>query len=129
MSNTITKERNAEIIETLSRNDQELYKQAFHNFIGNAEATEGMDEQKAMLKASALGTAADIDLFIANKETAENKFWLKNLDVALHFGNNSTAQALIRHGAEVKAEYEAIALRYCNEDTVQALRTATETQS
>lgn len=126
MSNTITKERNDEIIDTLNRNDQDLYKWAFENFIGNAEATEGMDEQKAMLKASAIGTAADIDTRVANGESAENSFWLKNLDVALHYGNDSTAQALVRNGAKVKPEYVEIALRYCNEDTVQAVRAARE---
>lgn len=104
--------------------DQEIYKDAFQRFITNAEATDGMDEQKAMLKAAATGTAADIDYHIENKAAAENAHWLKNLDVALHYGNDSTAQALIKHGATIKPEYVQVAEKYCNESTVDAIRTA-----
>lgn len=103
---------------------QALYKKALVNFLGNATATEGMDEQKAMLRASANGTAADIDKHVAGGEQAENAFWLKNLDVAIWHANDSTAQALIKHGAEVKPEYVDIARRYCNDTTIEFIRTA-----
>lgn len=104
--------------------DQEIYKDAFQRFITNAEATDDMGQQKAMLKAAATGTAADIDYHIENKAAAENSHWLKNLDVALHFGNDSTAQALIKHGAVIKPEYVQVAEKYTNEATVEAVRTA-----
>lgn len=104
--------------------DQEIYKDAFQRFITNAEATDGMDEQKPMLKAAATGTAADIDYHIENKAAAENAHWLKNLDVALHFGNDATAQALIKHGAVIKPEYVQVAEKYCSDTTVDAVRTA-----
>lgn len=115
-------------LQDRAKQQQALYKEALVNFLGNATATEGMDEQKAMLRASADGTAADIDRHVAGGEQAENAFWLKNLDVAVWHGNDSTAQALIKHGAEVKPEYLNIARRYCNEQTIEAVRTAQEQQ-
>lgn len=104
--------------------EQKEYKQAFKNFITNAEMTDGMDEQKAMLSASAHGTAAHIDHYISIGDKATNDFWLKNLDVACNFGNNETAKRLVEHGAKVSDDNIKAAEKYLQPGTVEVLKQA-----
>lgn len=113
-----------EAYERKNRATQEEYKQAFKNFITNAEMTDGMDEQKAMLSASANGTAAHIDHYISIGDKANNEFWLKNLDVACNFGNNETAKRLVEHGAKVSDDNIKQAEKYLQPGTVEVLKQA-----
>lgn len=108
--------------------EQKAYKQAYKNFITNAEMTDGMDDQKAMLSASATGTAAHIDHYISIGDKANNEHWLKNLDVACHFGNNETAKRLVEHGANVSDDNIKTAQKFLKPETVEVLTKAKQEQ-
>lgn len=111
-------------LDDRNRQHQDLYKEAFRTYISDPIIADDIADQKTLICAAATGTAAHIDHHVFNGEHVNNKGWLKNLDVALWHGNDETAQALIKHGAEVKPEYVNVARRYCKPDTVEALRTA-----
>ncbi len=83
-----------EAYDRKNRATQEEYKQAFKNFITDAEMTDGMDEQKAMLSASA------------------------------NFGNNETAKRLVEHGAKVSDDNIKQAEKYLQPGTVEVLKKA-----
>jgi hypothetical protein len=111
-------------LEDRNNKQQELYKEAFQNYITDPHLADSIANDKTMLSASATGTAAHIEYHVRNGQPLQNEGFLQNLDVALWHGNDNTAQALLKHGAEVKPEYVNIARRYCNENTIEAVKTA-----
>ena len=115
-------------IDERNSQHQALYKEAFQTYITDPHVTEAIKDETTILSASATGTAAHIDYHVANGQAVNNKGFLQNLDVALWHSNSGTAQALIKHGAEVKPEYVEIARRYCDNDTVSLLKSTLESQ-
>lgn len=111
------------VLDVLNERDkkaQNIYKEAFNAYIQN----QNDDTERTMLSAAATGTAAHIDYHVYNGEPVTNKGLLRNLDVALWHGNSNTAQALIKHGAKIEPQHADIARRYCNQETLEAVKAA-----
>lgn len=111
------------VLDALNERDkkaQDIYKEAFNAYIQNQTD----DTERTMLSAAATGTAAHIDYHVYNGEPVNNKGLLQNLDAALWHGNSNTAQALIKHGAKIEPQHADIARRYCNQETLEAIKAA-----
>lgn len=115
-------------IATRDKAEQDLYKEAFLSLVTSDIAGSDLKPVTTMLSAAAQGTAAHIDYHVGQGEQVNHNYILQPLGVALWHGKDDTAQALIKHGANVEPAYIQVAEKYCKPDTVNALKTAQKEQ-